>query len=283
MTSNDQDAGLNGSTARFVPPEGGRAHGVVRAAGGLWRRYLDLVYPPQCIACQRAVGETGTLCARCWAAMPFITRPFCERLGTPFAVDIGDTLLSPEAIAEPPVFGRARAVAAHDGVARDLVRSLKYGDRQELARSMASLMRLAARDILIDADVLVPVPLHWTRLWTRRFNQSALLCLRLGPITALPVALDTLRRVKRTRPQVGLSRAQRRENLQGAFRVAPEWGATIEGKRVVLVDDVLTTAATANACARCLLKAGAKSVDVAVFTRVVRGSFADHITIDETN
>lgn len=281
MISKPEGTDDNGLSTAAVPPWPVPAR-LLHGARGTLRRMLDLVYPPQCMSCQRAVGQTGALCARCWGAMPFITRPFCERLGTPFAVDIGDSLLSPEAIAEPPVFGRARAVAAHDGVARDLVRGLKYGDRQELARSMATMMRLAARDVIADAEVIVPVPLHWTRLWSRRFNQSALLSLRLGALTGLPVALDALARIKRTRPQVGLSRAQRRENLQGAFRVAPDRAIAIDGRRVLLVDDVLTTAATANACARCLLKAGAESVDVAVFTRVVRGSFADHIMLDET-
>src|ERR687894_1981060 len=125
---------------------------------------LGVVYPPTCIACGGATGEAHTLCARCWSEVRFIERPFCERLGTPFAVDLGMTLLSPAAIAEPPVFERARAVALYDDVARTLVHRLKYGDRLELAKALGAMMARAGKELLADAEVIVPVPLHRWRL-----------------------------------------------------------------------------------------------------------------------
>src|SRR5688500_175468 len=126
---------------------------------------VGLVYPPTCVACGGATGVPHALCARCWAGLRFIERPFCERLGTPFAVDHGGPLLSPAAIADPPVFHRARAVARYDEVARRLVHRLKYGDRLELARAMAGMMARAGAELLAGAEIVVPVPLHRRRLW----------------------------------------------------------------------------------------------------------------------
>jgi ComF family protein len=240
---------------------------------GLWRAssraMLDAAYPPQCVACREITAEPATLCAACWREMPFITRPFCERLGTPFAVDIGGPLLSPAAIADPPVFGRARSVAHHRAAAQELVHKLKYGDRQELAIAMGGMMASACADLLSEASVIIPVPLHWTRLWQRRFNQAAALAAVIGQRSGLPVEASLLRRRKRTLRQVGLTRSQRQENLQGAFVVPDDVKPSLKGQRVLLVDDVMTTSSTANAASRVLLRAGATSVDVVTFARVV--------------
>ncbi|HSU99324.1 MAG TPA: ComF family protein [Roseiarcus sp.] len=229
---------------------------------------LDTLYPPTCLACRTATDRHGALCPRCWNTMRFIERPFCERLGTPFEHDLGQGLISPQAMADPPAFGRARAVARfEDGPARTLVHRLKYSDRAELCRPIAAWMTRAGADILADADLLTPVPLHALRLWRRQFNQAAALAREISRQTGKPCDLSILRRVKATSSQVGLSRAQRAENVQGAFRAAE--GATVRGLNVVLIDDVLTSGATANASARALLRVGAKRVDVLVFARVV--------------
>ncbi|MGX5736052.1 ComF family protein [Bosea thiooxidans] len=230
---------------------------------------LAIVYPPGCIACQAAVGQAPALCPSCWSSIGFIERPYCERLGTPFAVDLGPGLLSPAAIADPPVFARARAVCRFDGVARELVHRLKYGDRTELALTLGRMMAQAGRELLPDADLVVPVPLHRTRLWSRRFNQAAALAVVIARQARLSFAPAALSRVKRTRQQVGLTRPQRAENLQGAFRVPDAMRPTIDGRRILLVDDVLTTGSTVNAAARALLRAGARDVDVLTFARVV--------------
>jgi ComF family protein len=230
---------------------------------------LALLYPPVCIACQAATGEPHALCAVCWSGIRFIERPYCERLGTPFAVDLGQPLLSPAAIADPPVFGRARAVAEYDGATALLVHRLKYDDRPELGRAMGVMMVRAGAELLGEADVIVPVPLHRWRLWRRRFNQAMALAAWVSAGSGVPCDPFLLARVKSTRRQVGLTRAQRQENLQGAFRVPAETRARLKGRRVLLVDDVLTTGATANAASRALLRGGAASVDILAFARVV--------------
>jgi ComF family protein len=176
--------------------------------------------------------------------------------------------LSPQAVADPPVFQRARAVARfEDGPARRLVHRLKYSDRGELARPLGAWMARAGADVLADADVIAPVPLHVRRLWARRFNQAAGLAREIALRSGKPVEPQLLERVKATRSQVGLTREQRAENVQGAFRASAR--AQVRGRRVVLVDDVLTSGATANAAARALLRAGATQVDLIVFARVV--------------
>ncbi len=234
---------------------------------------VDLVFPPACLACRKATETTGALCPACWSAVRFIERPFCDRLGTPFAVDLGaEGLLSPEAIADPPVYARARAVAHFDdGPARTLVHRLKYGDRLELARTMGGWMARAGDELLGQTDLIVPVPLHRGRLVRRRFNQAALLGGRISALSGVPLDVDALTRVKPTPPQVGLTRTQRAANVQGAFRVLPEARGAVEGKAVTLVDDVMTSGATINAAARALLRGRARRVDVLVFARVVAG------------
>lgn len=232
---------------------------------------LDYVYPPSCLVCRASVAAHGALCADCWREMAFIERPFCERLGTPFERDLGQPgLISPEAAANPPVFRRARAVARYDSdKARSLAHRLKYHDRLELAGPMGRWMARAGADLLADAELLIPIPLHRARLAARRFNQSAELARVVSRECGAPLETRALLRVKATAPQVGLSRAQRAVNLSGAFQIDQDRAATIEGRNVVLVDDVLTTGATANAAARALLRAGATQVDLLVFARAV--------------
>ncbi len=201
--------------------------------------------------------------------MGFIERPYCEKLGTPFVSDMGEGLLSPEAIADPPAYDRARAAARFGDVARDLVHLLKYGDRLDLALPLGRWMARAGRELLCDADVLLPVPLHWSRLWRRRFNQSATLARAVSAVAGVPVFDDVLIRTRATPPQVGLARKERAENVQGAFAVAPGARNRIKGKKLILIDDVLTSGATVDACARALRRSGAERVDVLVLARVV--------------
>jgi ComF family protein len=172
-------------------------------------------------------------------------------------------------MADPPVFARARAVARYDDTARLLVHRLKYSDRLDLAPALGGMMARAGAELAAECDVIVPVPLHRWRLWWRRFNQAMALAQVIGSAHGRPCEPALLARVKRTRSQVGLSRAQRGDNLQGAFRVPVEQRPWLKGKRVLLVDDVLTTGATANAASRALLRAGASAVDVLAFARVV--------------
>ncbi|PLX38639.1 MAG: amidophosphoribosyltransferase [Hyphomicrobiales bacterium] len=250
--------------------------GVLRGtAVRAFHRVVDAVLPPVCLACRRPVADVDALCSSCWSGLRLIERPYCERLGTPFAYDLGSGALSAAAIAEPPPFNRARAVAVYSGAARDLVHGLKYRDRHDVATYLARMMVRAGSELLDEDTVLVPVPLHRWRLWRRRFNQSALLAERIASTAHCRVEPAALVRIRATRQQVGLTCNERARNVQGAFRVDPDSRAAIDGRRVVLVDDVLTTGATVNACTRALLRAGAAEVDVLVFARVVGGEPTD--------
>jgi ComF family protein len=239
---------------------GDTARTVLRAA-------LDLALPRLCAVCREPVESEG-LCPACWSKLSFISRPYCERLGIPFVYDPGPGILSMEAIADPPAYQRARAAVRFDEMSRALVHALKYGDRLDLAPMMGRWLTQAGRELLTEADALVPVPLHWRRQWARRFNQSAILAAAVAKGSGVPIAAGALRRVKRTTQQVGLSRAQRAANIQGAFRVPPDGKAEVVGRRLVLIDDVLTSGATVEGCAKALLRAGARNVDVLVFARV---------------
>jgi ComF family protein len=230
---------------------------------------VDLALPPLCPACRQPVRDQGGLCAECWSRLSFIAPPYCERLGIPFTYDPGPGILSMQAIANPPAYARARAAVRFDDIARTLVHAYKYGDRLDLAPTMARWMTQAGRALLDEADALVPVPLHWRRLWTRRFNQAATLAKEISELATVPVAYEALQRVRATAQQVGLNQTERAVNVQGAFRVSKSRRAEVRGKRLVLVDDVLTSGATVDTCARALLRAGAANVDVLVFARVV--------------
>src|SRR5262245_58160535 len=245
-----------------------------RLGGALRRAFallVDVALPQLCATCREPVEGAG-LCPACWSKLSFIAPPYCERLGIPFPFDGGPGLLSMEAIADPPTYHRARAAVRYDDIARKLVHALKYGDRLDLAPIMGRWMARAGRELIADADALLPVPLHWRRQWARRINQSAVLAHVIAETSGRSVAHGALKRVKATPQQVGLDKSERAHNVQGAFRVPAAGKAEVVGRKLLLVDDVLTSGATVDACARALLRAGAAGVDVLVFARVVAGS-----------
>jgi ComF family protein len=246
--------------------------GALSAVQAAWkhttRLALDIALPTLCVSCREPVSGEG-VCAACWSKLSFIAQPYCPRLGIPFVYDPGPELLSMEAIANPPAYARARAAVRYDDVARTLVHALKYQDRTDLAPAMGRWMARAGRELLAEADALIPVPLHWRRSWGRRYNQSGALARAIEGQSGVKLVSEALRRVRPTQQQIGLSRSQRATNVQGAFKVAAQRQSEIAGRRVILVDDVLTSGATADACARALLRAKAAAVDVLVFARVV--------------
>jgi ComF family protein len=246
--------------------------GALNSWRGAWahaaRLALDVALPTLCVACREPVDGEG-VCANCWSKLSFIAKPFCPRLGIPFVYDPGPELLSMEAIANPPAYARARAAVRYDDVARTLVHALKYQDRTDLAPAMGRWMARAGQELLTEADWLIPVPLHWQRAWHRRYNQSGALARAIERQSGVKVRGELLARVRATEQQVGLSRPQRASNVQGAFRVSADRQSEVQGRRVVLIDDVLTSGATVDACARALLRAKAATVDVLVFARVV--------------
>jgi ComF family protein len=244
---------------------GSGAGEVIRRLGGA---VLDALLPPTCLTCETAVEAQGTLCATCWREMHLLTPPFCGHCGVPFlhAGQGGAEGLCPGCKERPPSFGAARAALRYDEGAKRLLLPFKHADRTELARPLADRMARAGADLLARAEVVAPVPLHWRRLLSRRYNQAALLARRLAAGARRPCLPDLLRRTRPT-PALGeRGAAERAALLDGAFRVArPD---RIAGRRVLLVDDVMTSGATAEACARALLAAGAAGVDVLAAARV---------------
>lgn len=240
-------------------------------AGTVLRGLFRLIYPPACANCHIHVASHHALCPACWGEIRLIEKPYCPVLGLPFAHDPGEGMVSPQAIAHPPVFERLRSVALHEGVARHLVHGLKYRDRVDLAPMMAGWMLRAASLEVAEADAIVAVPLHRMRIFRRMFNQSAELARHLSAQSGKPFLADVLVRRKRTRQQVGLTANQRSLNVRGAFGV-PEGGEDLVfGKRIVLVDDVYTTGATVSAATTALKKAGAADVTVLTFARALAG------------
>jgi ComF family protein len=250
------------------------AQALGRAMRGFNRGVLDFLFPPLCASCRAPVAEPHSLCADCWRAIAFLDGPCCTRCGYPFDFDPGGETLCGGCLAREPVYDRARSVMRYDDKSRDLVLALKRADRLDLVPAFAKWLARSGRDFLAEANIIVPVPLHRTRLWMRRFNQSAVLARQLSRDCGLPTDPFLLERARRTPSQGEMRSANaRRRNVLGAFRVArPE---AVRGKTVVLVDDVYTTGATVEACARALKRAKAQKILVLTLARVVRAASGD--------
>ena len=239
------------------------------------RRLADLALPNRCVGCRAVIGPDGALCPACFAQLDFISAPHCDRCGLPLPThraEPGDdgVVICAGCLASPPKFARARAALVYRGLARDIVLMFKHADRTDLVRPLSHWLARAAGPLLHEVDLIVPVPLHRSRLARRRFNQAALLSQALGAAAQVPVAVDALRRVRATPSQGHLSATHRRRNVRGAFDVAERYRERFQGARVLLVDDVMTTGATLDACSIALTKAGAVSVDALAVARVLR-------------
>lgn len=236
-------------------------------------RLFDLVVPPTCLICAEPLAQADGLCGGCWRQLVFITGPMCHITGQPMALDLGPEVVSLPAQLRPPPYDMARAAFAYRGAAARLIRQMKFADRPEIARMLAPHMVRAAGSMFDHDSILLPVPLHRRRLLMRRFNQSAELCRALSQLTGCPVLVDALVRVRATRQQIGLTRAGRKRNLRDAFALRSTGHSTglkiYRDRALILVDDVLTTGATVEACARILRAAGASRVYVLTAARVV--------------
>jgi ComF family protein len=249
------------SRTRWEPPAR-----IIGAARGL----LDLLLPVRDFDGDTA--QTAGLPAKQWSRIAFLEDPVCDGCGSPFEFDPGPGVRCPACTARPRAFDRARAACLYDEASRDLILKLKHADRTDLAGLMARWLSRSARPLLADADVVVPVPLHRWRLLRRRYNQAAEIARPLARGAGLAFLPDALERVRDTATQGGKSATGRRRNVAGAFAVRAGQRDRLAGRRVLLVDDVLTTGATAHACARALKAAGAAAVHVAVIAKVRAGA-----------
>ena len=228
---------------------------------------LDFLLPPHCAACDERVATAGGLCAACFAATGFIGEPCCQRCGIAFEV----AALGPicQACADkPPLYRQARGALTYDAQGRRLILPLKHADRPELARVLAPHMARAGAALLRRAEVLIPVPLHRRRLFHRRYNQAALLAVQLGRISDVSILRDALVRTKATASLGDRSVAERAAEVEDAFAVRPGREDALAGRQVLLIDDVMTSGATANACTALLLRSGVAAVDILVAARV---------------
>jgi ComF family protein len=235
----------------------------------LFAKATDTLFPPRCPACAESVTSQGALCADCWRDMHFITTPMCHRCGLPFEYGMGAEMLCGRCMETPPAFTRAVSVFRYDDKSRPQVLAFKFHDRTQLAPFFGAWLARAGAEFTTLADVIVPVPLHYRRLLSRRYNQAALLAHVLANLTGLPLLPHTLQRKKSTAAQSGLSHKGREDNVRGAFHVPKKLRRPVKGKAVLLVDDVMTTGATMNACARALRDAGAKDVYALTLARTV--------------
>src|SRR5271166_1134106 len=232
------------------------------------RALVDAVLPPRCLACGEITSEPDALCGPCWSGITFFGSPWCVICGLPFAHPMGEDAVCGACARDKPSWDLARAVLRYDKNSRRLVLALKHGDHTHAARAFGRWMHRAGGEVLAGADLLVPVPLHWTRLFQRRYNQAALLAHAVRRAGGPEVAADWLLRRRRTPSQGHLGPAARERNVRGAF--AMRAGRSVAGRRVVLIDDVMTTGATLEECARVLRRAGASSVGVLTLARALR-------------
>jgi ComF family protein len=232
----------------------------------LGKMAVDALLPPRCLACGAAVDSSGALCAPCFGGFTFIAAPMCRVCGIPLEVAHDDDLICGGCLRDRPDFNRARAVFVYDATSRGLLLAFKHGDRTDAGVHLARWMRRAGEPLIDACDLIVPVPLHRWRLPWRSYNQAALLANALGKLTGKATVPDALVRTRATASQGHLDRSARRRNVKDAFRVnRPQ---AIADKKILLIDDVLTTGATVEACTRALLAAGAQAVDVLVLGRV---------------
>ena len=241
---------------------------ILRPVRTALREMVAFALPPRCPGCGTVVGEDHNFCLDCWCSLDFLGGPACGQCGERIELAYHEDARCGACLADPPPFDRARAAVAYGPIARALALKLKYGRRPGIALTMARPMRRVGAAMLEDA-LVVPVPLHRWRIWSRGYNQAALIARALARGTS-DLALDLVERPKRTPPLRGLGRLARERTVQGAFRINPAWKDKVKGRRVVLIDDVYTTGATAKGCARVLKRAGAKEVNLLCWARVVR-------------
>lgn len=255
--------------------------GTTSSASSVLRRgaalVVDAILPPLCLGCNAIVEAPGTLCAPCWTKIGWLAPPLCACCGLPFEFDPGlgngtETLRCGACLRDPPAFARARAVFRYDEASRGLILAFKHADRTHAAPAFGRWLARAGGELLAEADIVAPVPLHWLRLAWRRYNQAGLIAAVAARTAGRDFVPDLLVRRRYTVTQGELGPAARKRNVRRAFGLNPRHAGRVRGARVLVVDDVFTTGATVDECARTLAAAGAASVDVLALARVVRAA-----------
>lgn len=232
---------------------------------------LKVIYPPQCICCDARVTIDFGLCGSCWRDTPFITGLVCDLCGVPLpGQDDGQSVHCDDCLRVARPWHKGRAVMLYRDRGRDLVLQLKHGDRVDLARPAGAWLARSAQTLIEEDTVIAPIPLHWSRLLRRQYNQSALLAGELGRVAGIVTVPDLLVRIRRTESQEGRTRDERFRNLQGAIRVNRRQAGGITGRHVLLIDDVMTSGATFAAAAESCLAVGASRVSVLALSRVAK-------------
>jgi ComF family protein len=232
---------------------------------------LDAVLPPRCPACGEMVDRQGALCPECWAGLRFIAEPCCQRCAVPVLQAPAGAIVCPACIVNPPVHGRARAALRYDAASAPMILAMKHRGKLQAMSAFGGWMARAGADLFATADGFVPVPLHRWRMLRRGFNQSSLLAGAVGRRVGVPTLTGALVRVRATPSQQGLSGEERARNMAGTVFTVPDAARSlVEGRRLIVVDDVFTTGSTLSACAAALNRAGATNVDVLALARVVR-------------
>jgi ComF family protein len=233
----------------------------------LMKGAIRLVYPDQCVSCGALVEGAHGLCPVCWADTPFVRGLACDACGQPVLGDRADGVaICDDCLEMPRPWDKGRAALLYEGAARRMILRLKHGDRTDLARPAARWLAEAGRDILVPETLLIPVPVHWTRLFARRYNQAAELARALSSLSGLDLAHDALIRNRKTPAQDGLGIDSRFANTEHAIRAT----RPLTGRAVVLIDDVMTSGATLTAASQACLAAGATRVSVLVLARVAK-------------
>lgn len=233
------------------------------------QRVLSLIYPDQCLVCDAMVTHSGALCGECWRNTPFIIGLVCDTCGVPLpGIDGDGKAYCDDCLAQPRPWEQGRAALSYKGTGRRIVLALKHGDRTEFATAAAPWLFRAATPFLQHDTVLVPIPVHWTRLIKRRYNQAAELSRALARHAGLPHCPDALVRTKRTRKLDGLGVDQRFATLNDAIQPNPRKTNALKGRSICLIDDVMTSGATLACATNAAFAAGADRVNVIVLARV---------------
>ncbi len=239
----------------------------------LIQQAVDTVLPPRCIITGEIVDQQGMVSPKAWSQLNFIAKPQCECCGIPFEFESFEGMTCTQCLDRPPLFETARGALKYDDASRHMILRFKHADQIHSVLAFVPWMEKAGAKMLAQADYLMPVPLHRWRLLSRRYNQSALISLALSKKTKVPSIVDGVLRIRATKVQGFMKAADRHKNVKKAFVVNPKRAAQIDGKSIVLIDDVYTTGATVKECAKTLINAGAARVDVLTLARVVRDEF----------